>query len=149
VWENVICLNRVLLLANEELVMSQTVAHEVAHLVDYALNPQNFTRIPGVSRCSFHGPTWKAIMKLFGRESIRQLEVDATFAQVRVIRKHFYECGLCGALTACGTKAHTQIQNGDPFSAIRCGHAIKPTEYQGLTPETVVLLANRAIGASL
>jgi predicted SprT family Zn-dependent metalloprotease len=150
VWENVICLNRVMLLSNVELVMSQTIAHEAAHLIDYALHPKNFSYIPGVTRCSFHGPTWREIMRVLDRAAIRVLlEVDITYAQVRVLRKHLYTCGECGSLTACGKTAHGKIQNGASFTAVRCGHAIDPKYYQGLTPDTLTQLENRARGAAL
>lgn len=53
--------NRVLLVENEEDFLERTVPHEIAHLIDYKVNPKNFECIAGTKR-KLHGQTFKFIM---------------------------------------------------------------------------------------
>lgn len=61
--EWIVRVNQVLLDENEDEMVNVTIPHEVAHLVDFRINPENFQskRLTGRKR-SIHGPTFKHIL---------------------------------------------------------------------------------------
>ena len=70
VRENKIILHPYLLCEYHLNFIRETVTHEFAHIVDFILHPNNFVRYYG-QKCSYHGLTWKAIMRIFGQNPSR------------------------------------------------------------------------------
>ena len=137
-WE--IRLNRDLLRTHPEHLVKQTVPHEVAHLVDFALHPENFVRRRGARR-SPHGPHWQAIMRLFGvpAERCHSLPTLAARKQLkpRVRMRYVYRCVPCDRLALIGPKHHRLLQ--------RRGAQLKSCEHViGRTADTAAALARRA-----
>jgi SprT protein len=128
--DNLIRLNSLLLCENTEEFISRTVPHEVAHLLNNALN----------GRVRPHGPEWKTIMCALGLNPIRchNYKVEHTITQRQ--RRHTYYC-------ACQTHwisqtVHNRMRRGFVYSCSRCGAQITPIRSR-LTPDdsTIVLPA--------
>lgn len=88
-WE--VDFNSVLLMENLEHFIESTVPHEVAHLIDHAVN--------GIQRRGYktisHGWTWKTVMHLFGCDGNRTHKYDVKNAQVKKKAKYHYICEGC------------------------------------------------------
>ena len=124
--------NSVLLMENLEDFINRTVPHEMAHLIDYQINPENFERgnlrytRRGVSRGkrSVHGPSWKRIMMLFGAPTSAYHSYDVSNAKVkkRGQTKFEYVCKTCGEKMHLGAKRHAKMASGMAKYWIRgCG----------------------------
>lgn len=101
--------NAVLLMENVEDFIARTVPHEVAHCIDTA-NGGNARKAFQRKR-SVHGPSWKAIMRLFGiADSTRCHSYDTSNAQTRTKRKFEYACGGCGKPVLVSSVIHNKIQ---------------------------------------
>lgn len=132
-------LNAILLLENTDDFINDTVPHEVAHLIDYAVNASNFGNTARVAaqmqqlleqhryhnarKHSAHGPSWKAIMRLFGCEPSRCHNYDVTNSR-RKTRSYLYECTCCGQRVTLGSKRHAREQS-NPGTYRLSGHAAK------------------------
>ena len=126
-----------------------TVPHELAHLVDFVLHPENFVpngRARGRGRRSLHGPTWKQIMRLFGANPERCHRMGPSPGR-RITRRYLYRCPLCQTEVAVGPRHHASLQK--PHVSARlvdCGHRITSENCIRLTPETRQALKRRAQG---
>jgi len=113
--------NSVLLMENLTDFINRTVPHEMAHLVDFKLNPENFEsglvmnrygRIKRTKR-DVHGSTWKSIMVLFGAPVSRCHSYDVSNASVKKrTSKHVYVCQNCGTKMELGPKRHSKMARG-------------------------------------
>lgn len=102
-WE--VNFNAVLLMENTADFLARTVPHEMAHLIDYQLHPENFESRLTVTRSgrykrskrSVHGPTWQNIMRAIGADPSRCHSYDVSNAKVkkRTGAKHVWKCK-CG-----------------------------------------------------
>lgn len=118
--------NSVLLVENLEKYLKSTVTHELAHLVDYQMNPENFesggleNMFAGTSFRGFqvkrkkrdvHGATWKAIMRTMGSVPNRCHNYDVTNATVKKKNRMKYDwvCDDCGATMKIGTVRHKKM----------------------------------------
>ena len=113
-WE--INLNAALMVDNWDHYMSDTIPHEVAHLVVHRLwgTETRRTRTGKVQRIS-HGDKWKSVMRMcFNVEPKRchQMDVSKTRQAKRPQTKHQYRCNCCGAMVPVGPKHHKKLQNG-------------------------------------
>lgn len=119
-WE--VDFNSVLLMENVDDFIERTVPHEMAHLVDYKLHPENFkstvtrTRSGRIRRTKrdIHGMTWKCIMMLFGASTDRCHTYDTTNAQVKkkTSAKHVWKCS-CGVEMKLGPVRHNRMMSGN------------------------------------
>ncbi len=83
-------LNPTLLMENQDTFIARTVPHELAHLIDYQLHPENFetrlirTRTGRLKRSKrdVHGATWKRIMIVLGADPSRCHDYDVSNAKV-------------------------------------------------------------------
>lgn len=122
-------LNPVLLLENEASFFKDTIPHEFAHNIDSALGRNDNvglirTRTGRIRRAkrSVHGPSWKAIMVLFGADPDgRTHEYDVTNAQVKVKRKYEYRCENCSAQVFVSSVRHNKMQRGTVYWHKGCG----------------------------
>lgn len=85
--------NSVFLMENLDHFIDNTVPHEVAHLIDYAVH--GVQRIGYGYKRSSHGGTWKSIMYLFGCDPSRCHQYDTRNAQVKKKTKYHYICQGC------------------------------------------------------
>lgn len=134
--------NPVLLMENVESFIARTVPHEMAHLIDHKLHPENFQtdirvdqygRIKRTKR-DIHGRTFKAIMGVLGADNSRCHSYDTTRSAVRQAgkSKHLYTCNTCGSVMKLGPIRHKKMQAGSSRYWMRsCKHHIGYT-YQGL-----------------
>lgn len=106
----VINLNPVLLMENTVDFIERTPVHELAHLIDYKLHPENFRRTYGSKR-SVHGPTWKRIMMILGADPSRCHSFDTTNARTKTSTQHTWTCR-CGSVMVLGPKRHAKMLSG-------------------------------------
>jgi len=105
--------NSTLLMENIEDFLNRTVPHEMAHLIDFKVNPRNFQ--PGYGRKrSVHGTTWKNIMRILGAPTTRCHSFDTTNSRVkkRAGVKQVYSCNTCQLLMKLGPVRHRKMQSG-------------------------------------
>ena len=112
--KNVVRFQPVLLTANEAEYMKETIAHEVCHLIDYEMNPANFTRRYGRKR-QLHGITWQRLMLITGHTPETTHNMDVEAVRVRQVVRHEWVC-TCGAIMKLGPKQHPQqLNNHDTY----------------------------------
>ena len=119
-WE--VKFNPILLMENIDDFINRTVPHEMAHLVDYQLHPENFestvTWVPGYgarrTKRDIHGYTWKSIMIVFGADPSRCHSYDTKNARVkkRGRAKHVWSCCGCGREMHLGPVRHRNMIGG-------------------------------------
>jgi SprT protein len=118
IWpDNRIRLNPVLLCENANDFIRETVPHEIAHLLNRAINGR------GVKP---HGPEWKNIMRALGREPRRCYNYDVTNARVCKAQRHTYKC-------ACRThsisqRIHNAFLRGALYVCQDCKVTLKPVQ---------------------
>lgn len=120
--------NAVLLVENQEEFLKSTVPHEVAHCIDAACGRVDrvgitVTRTGRLRRAKreVHGPSWKAIMRLFGADPDRTHNYDTSRAQVRVKQKFEYKCSMCGSIVTMSSVVHNRMQRGSNYWHKPCG----------------------------
>jgi len=130
----VVNFNSVLLMENEDKFIARTVPHELAHLIDHQLHPENFesygisvTRNGRVRRNkrTVHGPTWKAIMAVIGAaDATRCHTYDTTNAKTKKKAVHVWQCA-CGSHMHLGPVRHKKMLSGvskyRQYGHARCG----------------------------
>ncbi len=113
-----ITLNPVLLMENVDAFIHRTVAHEVAHVLDYRINGRRRTRS---GRRDIHGPAWQAIMVVLGAPVSRCHSYDTSSVK-RKSKKYiwFNDAGERMALSAI---RHNRMLKGthDYFMASHTG----------------------------
>lgn len=124
-------LNSVLLSENVAEMIHNTVPHEMAHLIDFQLHPENFEsniirarngRLRRSKR-SVHGTTWKRIMSVMGVVPKRCHKLDTTNArQASRTREKFEWTCRCGDIMSLGAKRHNRMISGATRYWMR-GHA--------------------------
>ena len=114
-WE--LNFNMVLLNENVEHFVKQTVAHEVAHLIDHQVFDMNAPRFDIYGRRKKrapHGANWKRCMFVLGVPADRCHNMDVSNAKVtrRKSAKFQYKCSGCGTVMEMGTVRHNNMQSG-------------------------------------
>lgn len=105
--------NAALLRANRDHFLHQTVGHEVAHLVTYALYG---------ARAKPHGAEWKKIMRELGLDTRATHDYDVT--GLRRTRSPFiYACG-CDTEIRVGALRHKRAARGAVYTCRRCTQRI-------------------------
>ena len=113
--KNIIRINSVLLQENEKDFMSDTIPHEVAHIVCYLVHGWIRT-----SRgFSHHGVEWKAIMRAFGCEPTRCHSMDVSRTQ-RKMRKFSYQCPDCLVCMPMSDICHNRVLKGKSYTHNSC-----------------------------
>jgi predicted SprT family Zn-dependent metalloprotease len=110
-------LNPVILMENLDTFIERTVVHEFAHLVDGIVNPHTRETSVVMTRRGYrrtkrdvHGPSWKAIMRLFGAEPSRCHSYDVTNARVKNKGpRHTWKCACGGAELELNPKQHAKM----------------------------------------
>lgn len=99
--------NPILLAANEADYLSDTIPHEVAHLV--VMTKWGFD-------VRAHGPEWQSVMRQFGCVPKRTHNYDVSIA--RIGGSYLYKCN-CKTHQLCARRHHS-IQRGEKWQCLRC-----------------------------
>jgi len=103
--------NPVLLMENTDLFISRTVPHELAHCLDYVINPQNHTRTWSRRKRVVHGADWKRVMAVIGAaDATRCHKYDTANARVKQKVRHEWVCNDCAAKMELGPKRHNKMR---------------------------------------
>jgi len=114
-WE--LNFNMVLLNENVEHFVKQTVAHEVAHLIDHQVYDSHAVRYDNIGRRkkrSPHGANWKRIMTVLGVPADRCHNMDVSNARVSRCKSETfdYKCTCCQKVLPMGKIRHNKQQSG-------------------------------------
>lgn len=116
-FRNKIRLNDELLARNEDVFITQTVGHEVAHLVARQVHGE-------LSRS--HGVEWQRVMAVFGLPANRLHNYET--APARVHKKHECVCSKCGKIFLFSVRRFGKLQRGVKYWHRICkGVIIKKT----------------------
>jgi SprT protein len=113
VWQ--VRYNSVLLAREPDAFLAQTVPHECAHLVAFAL----FGR--GIRP---HGPEWQGVMRHFGAEPRRCHSFAADDLRTRHLRRFDYHCA-CRTHQLTSTRHH-RAQAGQTYYCVACRGPLAP-----------------------
>ncbi|MDJ0807060.1 MAG: SprT-like domain-containing protein [Gammaproteobacteria bacterium] len=107
--------NPLLLKQNPEQFLSQTLPHEVSHLISRRLHGADIRP---------HGMEWQQIMQFFGAQPKRCHQFSTEELPVRKMRRFPYRCA-CRQhqLTAI---RHNRIRKGQIYRCTRCGNSLLP-----------------------
>ena len=103
--------NAVLLVANEQAFMDDTIPHEVAHLICYKLHGW-IKRGRGISH---HGVEWKKIMRDFGCVPSTCHNLDVSKVK-RKMREFLYSCPDCEKTFPISIIRHNKMARGKTYS---------------------------------
>ena len=129
----------------------ETVPHELAHLIDCAIHPENYRKRSAIrgrkaGRRSFHGATWKRIMRLFGVTPKRCHRMSAPGLKRRITKWYDYQCPRCRSIVVVGPRHHKQFQEMQAQAKLTaCGHLITGKDCLGLNRHTQKALAERTV----
>ena len=126
-WE--LNFNMVLLNENLEHFVKQTVAHEVAHLIDHQVFDSHAPRFDHLGRRkkrSPHGRNWKNIMLVLGVPADRCHEMDVSNARVsrRKSATFDYHCSGCDKILPMGKIRHNKQMAGKANYSHCRGHKL-------------------------
>lgn len=102
--------NAILLNENVDDFIARTVPHEMAHLIDFQLYPENH-RVGWGQKRSVHGPTWKHIMRVVGADPSRCHSYDVSKARVNRKARFVWTCK-CGSTMELGPQRHKKMLSG-------------------------------------
>lgn len=105
--------NKLLLEQNGEAFLSQTLPHEVAHLVAYVLHGRSIRP---------HGKEWKAVMEFFGADAVRCHNFSLDNHSVKKLRRFTYACQ-CSRHQLTSIR-HNRILKGQRYLCRRCGEEL-------------------------
>ncbi len=107
--------NPELLLHNREQFLSQTLPHEVAHLVARRIFGTNIRP---------HGHEWKQVMEFFGADPVRCHNYELRDSPTRKIRRFTYSCGC--RQHQLTTIRHNRVLKGQTYLCRQCGESLRP-----------------------
>ena len=113
IWQ--IRYNRLLLAREPDAYLIQTVPHEVAHLVAFAIHGQ---------RIRPHGREWQVVMRHFGAEPRRCHDFAVDDLAARRLRRFDYHCA-CRTHQLTSTRHH-RIQAGQRYTCVACQALLLP-----------------------
>ena len=108
--------NPILLTENRDSFLSQTLPHEIAHVVAYAL----------YRKVRPHGPEWQLIMSFFGAESRRCHNYDVRRSTTRRFQRFSYRCD-CQEHQLT-TIRHNRIAKGQSYICRNCKESLRPVK---------------------
>lgn len=131
--DHLVRFNPILLMENIEDFMARTVPHEVAHCIDYANQRRQWSMyMPRRGKRSVHGPSWQAVMRVFGVKDIARChKYDVRNAQVKKKAKYEYTCGCCKKSLFLGPVRHKRQQAYGGYTCGRCGRFNGKLTYVG------------------
>ncbi len=146
--------NSVLLMENIEDFIARTVPHEMAHLIDHKLHPENFRsdlRMTSTGRWKrtkrdVHGRTFKTIMHVMGApDGGRCHSYDTANARTREKARHEWICNDCNATMKLGPGRHKKQMIRDTYRPRKQGCNWTHTyRYVGVVGAAPVAIAAQA-----
>lgn len=134
---NTIDLNPILLMQNVVDFIERTVPHELAHIIDHALHPENFeTQVQWTRRGyrrtkrDVHGASWQSVCYVLGMTDVTRCHAyDTSAARTKQISRYEWFCTGCKTTIQLGPKHNASLQRGGQVWHKGCrGHKlIKPT----------------------
>lgn len=129
---NTIEINSDLLAVRPDQIIKDTVPHEVAHLIHYALRPWDFFK---GSRLG-HGLFWRMIARKIGLANPTRCfqlgpnDDDARAALgIKPLTLHTYKCAICGTIGRAGPRQHAKLKRGGSFLFVKCRHPLTFANY--------------------
>jgi len=114
---NYVLVNQTLCAENFDNYVKQTIGHEVAHLIAYALHP--------TQRIKPHGNEWQRVMSAFGLPADRCHQYDVSNAKARQTTQYTYSCN-CRVIMV-GAIRHKKMQlGGKNYHCLECKGVLKP-----------------------
>jgi SprT protein len=110
----VIRYNPILLQHNRQEFLTQTLPHEVAHVIARKLYGRSIRP---------HGNEWKEVMQFFGADSLRCHNYATENVPVRKLRRFTYTCGC--QQHQLTTIRHNRIQKGLTYRCRQCGEPLR------------------------
>jgi SprT protein len=110
----VIRYNPILLQHNQQDFLTQTLPHEVAHLIARTLHGKAIRP---------HGHEWKTIMQFFGADSLRCHNYATENIPVKKLRRFAYACGC--QQHQLTTIRHNRIKKGLTYRCRQCGETLR------------------------
>ncbi|MEN8180113.1 MAG: SprT-like domain-containing protein [Pseudomonadota bacterium] len=107
--------NPAILMRNRDKFLSQTLPHEVAHLVARRLHG---------AKIRPHGQEWQAVMRFFGADPVRCHNYAMDGVQPRKMRLFAYRCG-CRQHQLSAIR-HNRILKGQTYLCRHCGKSLNP-----------------------
>jgi len=114
----VIRYNPILLQHNRHDFLTQTLPHEVAHLIARTLHGKAIRP---------HGQEWKNVMRFFGADTLRCHNYATDDIPVRKLRRFPYTCGC--QQHQLTTIRHNRIQKGLTYRCRQCGEPLRSLKY--------------------
>lgn len=113
--------NAALLMRNQEVFINRTVPHEMAHLADYQMNPQNFYAAFRQKR-DLHGQSWQSIMQVLKVEDISRCHTyDVTGIKRESTRESYvYKCESCIKEYKLSVAKHNKLQSNPHAYRCKC-----------------------------
>lgn len=119
---NHLMFNAIFLNNHTDQFITRTVVHEVAHLIDRAVNGYEYTRS---GKRIVHGNNWKNVMRVLGAKDITRCHnYDTSKSQTKVKNKFHYQCQKCGAGIFLGPVRHRNQQQRSQYRHARCGGSL-------------------------
>lgn len=112
--------NEVLLNENKEH-FTQTIIHEVAHLVTEKLYPH---------AKQMHGPEFKYVIHSLGGEVKTYHNYDITNIQGKKQKRHQYSCCKCNNVLQISTTLHNRLQNDENYVTRCCKQILTKFHWQ-------------------
>ncbi len=109
--------NAMLLQENQEDFLTQTLPHEVAHLVARTLYGNSIRP---------HGDEWKSVMEFFAVDAVRCHSYDTHGHLARRLRRFTYACG-CRQHHLTSIR-HNRIKKGQNYHCKRCSEVLRPVK---------------------
>lgn len=127
---NTLEFNSDLLKNHVDKIIADTVPHELAHLVHFALRPYDFRK---GSRLG-HGRYWQMIARMLGLANPTRCAEWATqdtceAAGIKYPKTHKYTCAVCGATAQAGPRIHAKVQRGKTYLFTKCRHELSANCY--------------------
>lgn len=131
--------NAALLMRNQEVFIKRTVPHEMAHLADYQMNPQNFYAAFKQKR-DLHGQTWQSIMRVLKVEDISRFHsYDVTGIKRESNRESYsYNCESCSKEYKLSPAKHNKLQSNPHAYRCRCSRIRGMLTLTSVLPPKVV-----------
>lgn len=127
--KNTIDLNSVLLMENVAEFIARTVPHELAHIIDHILHPENFDRGIEMTRRGYkrvkrdiHGPDWQAVCYVLGMTDIARChQYDTSSAREATGKGAYrYQCQYCSKVYVLSSVKHNKLLRNTRAYTCKC-----------------------------
>lgn len=131
---NTVNFNPILLMQNVATFIARTVPHELAHIIDHTLHPENFEQRLTVTRSGrykrskrdVHGESWMSVCYVLGMTDVTRCHnYDVTDASNATGKgAHRYQCARCSKVYVLSTMKHNKMLRYSSSYKCRCNGSI-------------------------